>query len=90
MVLFEKVVYKKYIWVNGKRYGPYLYHNKRVGDKIVTSYHGKNSEKKIGENFLPYGLMTLLISVFVLSAGYFVVSDSYYDVVAEFSIVWEE
>jgi len=72
-------VYKKYIWVNGKRYGPYLYHNKRVGDKIVTSYHGSNSEKADGKSFLPYVLMGVLISVFVLSSGFFIFSSPYGD-----------
>jgi len=60
-----KVVYKKYIWVNGKRYGPYLYHNKRVGQKIITSYYGssKSEEKDFGylNYFLIIGFLLLVI-----------------------------
>jgi len=52
------MVHKKYTWKGGKRYGPYLYENKRVGEKIVSTYLGKTKEKRI--KFL------LLYSVFVL------------------------
>lgn len=34
------MVYKKYFEKNGKKYGPYFYENKRVGQKIVTNYLG--------------------------------------------------
>lgn len=36
------MVYKKFLEKNGKKYGPYLYENKRVGQKIVTSYVGRS------------------------------------------------
>ena len=35
------MVYKKYITIRGKRYGPYLYENKRVKGKVVTQYISK-------------------------------------------------
>ncbi len=50
------MVHKKYKWKNGKKYGPYYYENKRVGDKVVTTYLGrhhklesKNEDKNVGE-----------------------------------------
>src|SRR3989338_7693387 len=36
------MVFVKYKIINGKRYGPYYYENKRVGKKIITTYYGKN------------------------------------------------
>jgi hypothetical protein len=39
-------VYKKFLVRKGKRYGPYLYENKRVGQKVVTNYVGKAGETK--------------------------------------------
>ena len=60
-------MFKKYKIINGKRYGPYLYENKRVGDKVVTVYHGLakeektiNSKKNI-KNFLIFGVLLLLV-----------------------------
>ena len=40
------MVYKKYIEKNGKIYGPYIYHSKRVDGKVVSEYHGVKEEKK--------------------------------------------
>lgn len=40
------MVYEKYTKKNGKLYGPYLYENKRVGNKIVTTYMGIPSKKR--------------------------------------------
>src|SRR3989344_8077523 len=37
------MVHKKYSYRDGKKYGPYFYENKRVGEKVVTSYLGKNN-----------------------------------------------
>ena len=50
-------MYKKYSYRDGKRYGPYLYENKRVGDKVVTNYVGKDSRRN---DFLVYSLLFLL------------------------------
>ncbi|MEK6818995.1 MAG: hypothetical protein AABY10_03610, partial [Nanoarchaeota archaeon] len=57
------MVHKKYTWKNGKKYGPYLYENKRVDGKVVTKYHGK-SEKNI--NFSYMILIVVLLVFFVL------------------------
>src|SRR3989344_6293271 len=50
------MVHKKYKYKNGKRYGPYYYENKRVGNKVITTYLGANynykhnvHEKHVGE-----------------------------------------
>jgi len=36
-------VHEKFIYRNGKKYGPYLYENHRVGGKVVTSYVGRTT-----------------------------------------------
>ena len=44
------MAYKKYIKKNGRIYGPYLYHSKRVDDKVISEYYGhekKRNYKKI-------------------------------------------
>jgi len=40
------MVYKKYIEKNGKIYGPYIYHSKRVNGKVVSEYKGVEKESK--------------------------------------------
>jgi len=35
------MAYERYIKKNGKVYGPYVQHNKKVGGKVVTEYLGK-------------------------------------------------
>ena len=35
------MTYKKYIEKNGKLYGPYTYHSKRVDGKVISEYHGR-------------------------------------------------
>ena len=52
------MVYKKYIKRGDKKYGPYLYQNKRVGERVITSYEGKSSKEK---NFLTTAVLGLLI-----------------------------
>ena len=54
------MVYKKYTSKGGKLYGPYLYENKRVGDKVVTSYIGKNKNK----NVFSYILIAIVLIAF--------------------------
>ncbi|MEK6842690.1 MAG: hypothetical protein AABX84_02645, partial [Nanoarchaeota archaeon] len=52
------MVYKKYIKRNGKVFGPYAYHSKKINGRVISEYRGK-SEKNHLDSFL-------LISVFVL------------------------
>ena len=59
-VLLQKVVHKKYTYKDGKRYGPYLYENKRVDGKVVTTYLGATPanfpEERIGNLFYYFKL----------------------------------
>lgn len=59
------MVYKKYIEKNGKLYGPYIYHSKRVDGKVVSEYHGT---KKSGFNFawIFLGIFVLIVLVYFL------------------------
>jgi hypothetical protein len=57
-----KVVHKKYTFKVGKRYGPYLYENKRVGKKVVTTYVGK--ENLLIKKPLLYFILIAIILIF--------------------------
>ena len=35
------MTYEKYVYANGKTYGPYLYESKRINGKVKSIYHGK-------------------------------------------------
>jgi len=71
------MVFKKYIKRGGKVYGPYLYENKRIDGKVVTSYVGKYEEsgetkkgnRKVFFYILPVLILFLLIS-FIFYQGY--------------------
>lgn len=59
------MAYKKYIKRNGKVYGPYIYHSRRVNGKVVSEYRGQKKEinySKIGYAFL--GLFALVILLY--------------------------
>src|SRR3989344_5204132 len=62
------MVHKKYTFKDGKKYGPYLYENKRVNGKVVTTYLGMGEQKKKFDNrkFLIIGLVVGLILVLLL------------------------
>jgi hypothetical protein len=52
------MVYKKYIKRDGKLYGPYLYHSRRVGGKVISEYRG--TKRKIDYKkfiFIFFGVM---------------------------------
>ena len=59
------MVYKKVIVSGGKKYGPYLYENKRVGDKIVTRYVGKYEANKKNNKFNNLSYLFLFVLVFL-------------------------
>jgi len=61
------MVYKKYIRKNGKVYGPYIYHSKRVDGKVVSEYRGPEEEKK-RKKFWTF----LVASILIISLGAFV------------------
>jgi len=59
------MAYKKYIKRNGKVYGPYVYHSRRVNGKVVSEYRGQKKDinySKIGYAFL--GLFALVILLY--------------------------
>ncbi|MDO8508517.1 MAG: LamG-like jellyroll fold domain-containing protein [Nanoarchaeota archaeon] len=61
----------KYIKKKGKLYGPYLYENKRVNGKVVTSYLGSvdgnsNNKKYLLKSFLfIIGIMAVILLLFL-------------------------
>jgi len=60
------MAYKKYIVKNGKVYGPYIYHSRRVNGKVISEYRGTNRKlnyKKYG--FVGLGLLGLIVLVFL-------------------------
>lgn len=57
------MAYKKYIKKNGKVYGPYVYHSKRVNGKVVTEYMGSKKREKNRKKIL-----LLFFSLIVLAA----------------------
>ena len=64
------MVYKKYIKRNGKLYGPYLYHSRRVNGKVISEYQGngrKTDYKKFVFIFLGVILLSGLIYGIALS-----------------------
>jgi hypothetical protein len=58
------MVYEKYIEKNGKLYGPYTYHSRRINGKVVSEYHG-TQKKKFNRNFvlLFFGILFLIFLV---------------------------
>ncbi|MBS3084239.1 hypothetical protein J4423_05515, partial [Candidatus Pacearchaeota archaeon] len=59
------MVHKKYTYINGKKYGPYLYESKRVGEKVFTRYLGANS---FSNTFSKYKLLVLSVLIVLLIA----------------------
>ena len=66
--MFLKVVHEKFIRRGDKVFGPYLYENKRVDGKVVTSYIGQkpneNKNRKLAKNI--FVLLGVVISVVLL------------------------
>lgn len=71
------MVYKKYIKKDGKIYGPYYYHSKRVDGKVVSEYHGSrkktfsdklsfNSEKVKKIGIFIFGFLFLIFMIYFL------------------------
>jgi hypothetical protein len=65
------MAYKKYIERNGKRYGPYIYHSRRVGGKVISEYHGTKTETKY-KKFI----FIFLGVLFLVGIGYGIVSNN--------------
>src|SRR3989344_2162959 len=56
------MAYEKFIKKDGKTYGPYIYHSKRIDGKVVSEYHG---QKKI-----TYGKFLILIFAVLILVGF--------------------
>ena len=65
------MAYKKYIVKNGKVYGPYVYHSRKEGGKVVSEYKGKPKKyNKKNLIFFIIGLLALsLIVIFIQKAN---------------------
>ena len=64
------MAYKKYIKRGGKVYGPYIYHSKRVGGKVVSEYHGTPHKKIDYKKFLWVGLGVLIVGLLVFGVSF--------------------
>ena len=77
------MVHKKYKWKNGKKYGPYYYENKRVGNKVITTYLGRDyksgDKKSVGEHkyrfVRSYYLIAGMITLILLSLTFYFVGQ---------------
>jgi hypothetical protein len=67
------MAYKKYIEKDGKIYGPYIYHSRRVDGKVVSEYYGskKINYKKFLIIFLCFIFALVLIYTFIKLPGNF-------------------
>jgi len=58
------MVYKKFIKRNGKTYGPYVYHSKRINGKVVSEYRGPEENKNTKKIW-----SILIASILIISLG---------------------
>jgi hypothetical protein len=66
------MAYKKYIKRGGKIYGPYIYHSKRVGGKVVSEYRGQDKLKIKNFKFL-----WVILGIFVLLGIFYFLSGNF-------------
>ena len=59
------MAYKKYIKRDGKLYGPYIYHSRKVNGKVISEYLGKGKEKN--KNKRKKILSVLIIALIIFS-----------------------
>src|SRR3989344_4063473 len=70
------MVYKRYIVRNGKRYGPYYYHNRRIGGRVVTQYVASPPlSQKRSFNVLSSLVFVLCIFVLVTVLSLFILTS---------------
>ncbi|MCK9595789.1 hypothetical protein M0R19_01235 [Candidatus Pacearchaeota archaeon] len=59
------MVYKKYIKRNGKLYGPYTYHSRRVNGKVISEYRGASNNFNYKNVFVfVFGILALILLAF--------------------------
>jgi hypothetical protein len=81
------MVYKKYIKRNGKVYGPYIYHSKRVDGKVVSEYRGGLKKPKNYINFLLIFISVVLVGFlifFLVSSEKVITGQATLDLDAEY------
>jgi len=64
------MAYKKYIEKNGKRYGPYIYHSKRVDGKVVSEYQGVLKKKNYKTYFFAIFAVLFILGIFIFLANF--------------------
>ena len=75
------MVHVKYTYKKGKRFGPYLYENKRVNGKVITTYLGpakdisKKEKKEIFNSLKIIGIVLVLLLLFFGFKGYFLTGN---------------
>ena len=62
------MAYEKFIKKDGKTYGPYIYHSKRIDGKVVSEYHG--SRKIDYKKFFLLAFGVLLLAIFIYLLGF--------------------
>jgi len=55
------MVYEKYIKKNGRLYGPYIYHSRRVDDKVISEYYGHQKKRNYKKIFIFSSFILLFI-----------------------------
>ena len=68
------MVYKKYIQKNGKLYGPYIYHSKRVGGKVISEYRG--TKKDFQWHKFAFAIIGILVLTFLIYSFFSLKSNS--------------
>ena len=60
------MAYEKYIKKDGKIYGPYIYHSRRIDGKVISEYHGQKKS-----DFLKF-LWILPVIFLIILGAYFI------------------
>jgi len=62
------MAYKKYIKKGGKIYGPYIYHSRREGGRVISEYHGvKKEPKTLKFLWIVLGVLFVIALVFIVN-----------------------
>ena len=89
------MVYKKYIKKNGRLYGPYVYHSRRVNGKVISEYHGQtedtssnfSSRRKSLKGIFIFGLLFLLLVILFYGVKY--INDNFNESIIVGNVVQE-
>jgi len=66
------MAYKKYIKRGGKVYGPYIYHSKRIGGKVISEYRGQGKpEYKLSYKKILLALFGVVVFAFLIYLLFF-------------------